>query len=287
MVDTRAVASSSTAEQLELTPAQWLSWDVNGYVLLKGLLDANEVGAIKEALYRLRSEEDLDALRVYVNHREPYRFHVGNLLEYDPALLAYAVHPTLAAFAEKLVGGMVRVEETEAVINSRDQGDPELPQIRERVKALGFHTGAREGWGTYYEDGHFHCLFVKALAYLSDVGPDDGGTAVIPGSHRLRWPQEDIIAAASSDEEMVHQVVAPAGSVLLFPESLVHSTTAIHSDAERVVFITGYSAALMREWPGNEMRQGFLDSLNVWDCALLAGEGGWRWWAGRGNRGKV
>lgn len=283
MADLADAGRTGAKDEAELSPSQWLSWDVYGYIMLERLLSDDAVGAMREALYRLRAEEDLARLGVYVNHGESHRFHVGNLVEYDPALRAYALHPTLATLAEKLVGGMVRVEETEAIINSRDPSLHRHPVARRRVEAIGFHTGAREGWGTFYEDDHFHCLFVKALVYLSDVGPDDGGTAVIPGSHRLRWPLSDIVRAATSAEEMVHQVVAPAGSVLLFPESLVHSTTAVHGDAERVVFITGYSAAMMREWPGNEMRQDFVESLGARERDLLVGAGGWRWWAGRGN----
>lgn len=283
MTDLPDVPVGESRGEPDLTAAQWLSWDVYGYVLLEGLLSENEVASIKDALYRLRSEEDLERLKVYVNHREPHRFHVGHLIEYDPSLVAFAVHPKLASLTEKLVGGKVRVEETEAIINSREPNDSSLPRTRERVEALKFHTGTRHGWGTFYDGAHFHCLFVKALAYLSDVGPDDGGTAVIPGSHRLRWPQNEIIRAATSDTEMVHQVTAPAGSVLLFPESLVHSTTAVHSDVERVVIITGYSAAMIREWPGNETSRDFLGSLRARERELLAGDGGWRWWAGRGN----
>lgn len=283
MVELTRMDSFDPRNEVDLSPSQWLSWDVYGYVLLERFLSEDTVAAMRDALYRLRSAGNLDRLGVYVNHGEDHRFHVGNLLEYDSALRSYAVDPTLARLAEKLVGGMVRVEETEAVINSRDPSLHRHAVARRRVEALGFHTGAREGWGTFYENEHFHCLFVKALVYLSDVGPDDGGTAVIPGSHRLRWPLSDIIRAATSTEQLVHQVEAPAGSVLLFPESLVHSTTAIHSDAERVVFITGYSAAMMREWPGNEMHQDFVDSLEDRERELLVGAGGWRWWAGRGN----
>jgi hypothetical protein len=260
-----------------LTPSQRLHLDVYGFVVIDGVLSEDQVERMKAALYRLRGEPDLARLGVYVNRRNDHHFHVGNLVAYDPALLEYAVHPTLVSLASELVGGRVRVEETEAIINSRDPqaaaGDGRPP-----AEALGFHSGARHGWGTYSENHHFHCLFVKALAYLTDVGPDDGGTAVIPGSHRLTWPEPAIVAAAASDPRLVHQVEAKAGSVLLFAESLVHSTTAVRSDRERVVLITGYTPPMMREWPGNETSPALLSSLPEHVARLLSGGSSWQAW---------
>ena len=41
-----------------------------------------------------------------------------------------------------------------------------------------------------------------------------------------------MIEAALSDDKLIYQVEATAGSVLLFAEALIHSTTAIRSDKE-------------------------------------------------------
>ena len=163
--------------------------------------------------------------------RAQHRVLLGHLVEYDPALLAYAVHPKLVPLVEEVVGGTVRLEESEAIINRRN---PEAsPASLVSGAGLQFHDGTRHGWGTWEEQGNFHCLFVKTLAYLTDVGPDDGGTSVIPGSHKLSWPPQESIAAALADGRLIHQIEAKAGSVLLFPESLLHSTTPIRSDTER------------------------------------------------------
>ena len=52
-----------------------------------------------------------------------------------------------------------------------------------------------------------------------------------------------------------------AGSVLLFAEALIHSTTAIRSDKERVILISGYTPPMVREWPGNEVSPEFIETL--------------------------
>jgi ectoine hydroxylase-related dioxygenase (phytanoyl-CoA dioxygenase family) len=269
-------AALSTREGL--TSAQRFHFDVYGYVVLESILPADEVVAMKDALYRMRADADRAAKGIYLNHETAHSIHMGNLVAYDPALTRYAVHPKLLPFVEEIVGGAVRLEETEAIINGRDPASDRAALRARDVAPLGFHTGTRHGWGTYYEQNRFHCLFVKTLAYLTDVGPGDGGTAVIPGSHKMSWPQAEMIAAALDDPaRLVRQVQAPAGSVLLFAESLIHSTTAIWSDNERVICVSGYTPTMLREWPGNELTPEFLASQPEEDRRILSGSDSWHW----------
>ena len=268
------VAADST---VTLTPAQRLHLNIYGYVLLEDVLTAAEVEQSKAALYRLKAEPDerLDELRVYRRAKGEHHVLLGHLVEYDPALLAYAVHPELVPLVEEVVGGSVRLEESEAIINRRD------PAATQESLASGhglhFHDGTRHGWGTWEEQGNFHCLFVKTLAYLTDVGPDDGGTSVIPGSHKLSWPPQESIAAALADRRLIHQIEAKAGSVLLFPESLLHSTTPIRSDTERVILVAGYTPPMLREWPGNEISPEFVATLPEHLRPLISGSDSWHW----------
>jgi ectoine hydroxylase-related dioxygenase (phytanoyl-CoA dioxygenase family) len=255
-----------------LTPAQRFRLDAFGYVLLEGVLTANEVARMKAALYRMKADRALAAKRIYINRRDEHHAHFGHVVEYDPALLEYAVHPRLIPLVEELVGGKVRLEETEAIINRHDPA-----AAARRTVPLGFHRGAAPSWGTYVEEGNLHCLFAKTLAYLTDVGPEDGGTAVLPGSHKLPWREAAMIEAAAADPGLVHQVTARAGDVLLFAESLIHSTTEIASDAERVVLISGYVPTMMREWTGNEISPEFLATLPDDVRPILSGEANWAW----------
>ena len=273
-----ATESTVAAEgAIALTPAQRLHLNVYGYVLLEDVLTPAEIEQAKAALYQLKAEPDerLEELRVYRRHKGQHHVLLGHLVEYDPALLAYAVHPKLVPLVEEVVGGSVRLEESEAIINRRN---PEAsPASLVRGAGLQFHDGTRHGWGTWEEQGNFHCLFVKTLVYLTDVGPDDGGTSVIPGSHKLSWPPQESIAAAQADGRLIHQIEAKAGSVLLFPESLLHSTTPIRSDTERVILVAGYTPPMLREWPGNEISPEFVATLPEHLRPLISGSDSWHW----------
>lgn len=259
-----------------LSAAQRLHFDIYGFVLLPNALDAAEVADLRRAMRRLHADPAPAASRVYLNNDCPHIRHFGNLIEYDPAFLRYATQPGLVAAAREVVGGPVRIEETEAIVNRRDESADVEALRRERSRPRGFHAGTQHGWGTFEEDHHFHCLFVKTLAYLTDVGPEDGGTAVIPGSHRLSWPRQEVIQAAYTDPGLVHQVEAAAGSVLLFAESLIHSTTAITSDNERMVVVTGYTPPMMQVWPGNEVSTAFVAGLSP-ELRQLVAPTPWPW----------
>ncbi len=263
---------------VRLMVSQRLHFDIYGYVLLKNVLTLGEVERMKSALHRADKDPNLDVdSRVYANRNGDHYVLLGNLVEYDSALLEYAVHPKLVPLVEEVVGGKVRLDETEAIINSRDP-DADLRELEKRCyNPIGFHRGTQHGWGTYIEQNKFHCVFVKTLAYLTDVGPDDGGTAFIPGSHRLTWDRSEIIEAAMSDDSLVCQVEAEAGDVLLFPESLIHSTTAITSDKERTILIAGYTPTMFQHWPGNEVDPEFVKTLPDEMRALISGSESWSW----------
>lgn len=264
-------------ETVSLTPAQRLHFDIYGFVLLENVLMSDEISRMKDALYRMKADPDLKSKRVYAHWNGEHHVLLGNLVEYDPALLEYAAHPKLVPLVEEVVGGSVRLEETEAIINRRNP-DADLEELhKRRYNPTGFHRGTQHGWGTYIEQSKFHCIFVKTLAYLTDVDPDDGGTSVIPGSHRLTWKPSEMIEAAMSDDKLVHQVEATAGSVLLFGESLIHSTTAIRSDKERVILVSGYTPPMVREWPGNEVSPEFIETLPEDIRPLISGSDSWHW----------
>ena len=52
----------------------------------------------------------------------------------------------------------------------------------------------------------------------------DGGFACIPGSHKANYRPPGEVLALDADWGCVAQVAAPAGSVVIFNEALVHGT---------------------------------------------------------------
>ena len=261
-----------------LTPAQRYHLDVFGYVVLENALSGGEVERLKEAVLRLFA--DLEALEdrglngprvrgAFLGTDKPCHKFAVNILESDPAITAYATHPYMVSLAEELIGGEARIVEMNAHINSRDADNTWEEGL------AGFHRGTDVPYAGHTHGGLFHCNFVKTLTNLTDLGPDDGGTAVIAGSHKIDAPPNQLIALAEEDRSLVHQVVAPAGSTLLFCETLVHATGPIRSDRERIIIITGYGSTMFPYWDYGELSPGFRERIPEQLKVLFEGKQVW------------
>ena len=261
-----------------LTPAQRYHFDVFGYVVIENAVTADLTGRLLDALYRLRRDflETGDPMGATVRNGrvkfyKPHRMHFTHVLETDPAILEYVSHPRLVGMVEEVVGDTVRLEETEATINSRN---PE--ENLDEQPTYGFHAGIRPDIGTYVENGLVHSSFVKTLTNLSDLGPEDGGTVVIAGSHKMKCPRDEVVACAYEDPSLIHHVVAPAGSTLLFTEALVHATGQRRSDGERTIMIAGYTPTHFQAWAENEPSAAFVERAPERLRPLLSGSDRWR-----------
>lgn len=270
-----------------LTPAERYHFDVYGYVIIKNLLTPDEVGSMKEALYRLRT--DLRATKATnpdqqkPRYREarcltdlPHHVYMGSIAQYDPALTHYATHHKVVGACEEVMGGRGHLVEVNAHINSKA---PTWPTASDGGPAFGFHRGLFNQEGIHTRNGLYHSNFVKVLTNLTDLGPDDGGTTVIAGSHKVDAGDEAIIKAAYQDRSHIHQIIAPAGSGVLFTEALIHATGKITSDKERVIIISGYTTSsfpfMLNEWPDNTQTwvPGFLENLPPEHKSLFVSNG--------------
>ena len=262
-----------------LTPAQRYHLDVNGYVVIENTLSAEEVKQLKSAIYGLLDEmgrlddctEDGPRVRgAFLMTDKPHHRFVVNIIEADPLITAYATHPLMVSLAEELLGGEARIVEMNAHINSR--GPDQDPAADGH---LSFHRGTDIPYAGHTHNGLFHCNFVKTLTNLTDLGPDDGGTAVIAGSHKIDVPIKQVIELVNADRSLIHQVVAPAGSTLLFSETLIHATGQIRSDKERIVIITGYGSTMFRYWDFGELSPAFRHRIPDQLKVLLEGKALW------------
>ena len=95
-----------------------------------------------------------------------------------------------------------------------------LPPLPHSPLALSRMNAVSAGEASHERGELIHCNFVKTLTNLTELGPDDGGTCLIAGSHRMPLPPHELIQLAEEDPSLIHQVVAPPGSALLFGETL-------------------------------------------------------------------
>lgn len=133
--------------------------------------------------------------------------------------------------------------------------DETFASIRRSGGFFGIHSGGYRGAmrGQYrYSNGAFRCGQVNALMALTDIGPGDGGTMVIPGSHKSNFPHpqvsgpdadgaRDRVQSPMDDIEGAIEVHLDAGDVLLFCDGIAHGASERTTvEGERRVLIYRY-----------------------------------------------
>jgi ectoine hydroxylase-related dioxygenase (phytanoyl-CoA dioxygenase family) len=97
-----------------------------------------------------------------------------------------------------------------------------------------------------YMNGRFRCGQVNILLALTDIGPGDGGTLVLPGSHKSQIPHPEFTkpwaerAKNMTPIEGSVEVHLKAGDALLFVDAVCHGASARTNAGERRVVIYRY-----------------------------------------------
>jgi ectoine hydroxylase-related dioxygenase (phytanoyl-CoA dioxygenase family) len=256
-----------------LTPAQRLHIEIYGYVIVPDVLDQDEISILKDTLYRIeddfRRTGELPGPSCFNTSTSDTFFRIDNLPHLAPCFFDYITKPFIVGMAEEIIGGPARLQQSDAHI---------LRPLPEQPAKYGFHRGINPAYD-HRDKGLYHFTFIKALTNLTDLGPDDGGTTVIAGTHKVPSdvPQEAIIAAAMDDPSMIHQVEAPAGSTLLFYESLIHAAGTIKSDKDRLLILAGYMPTMFQAWMGYDPDPDFAQTLSDEHRALITGEQKFHW----------
>ncbi|MFT5087122.1 MAG: ectoine hydroxylase-related dioxygenase (phytanoyl-CoA dioxygenase family) [Candidatus Latescibacterota bacterium] len=256
-----------------LTPAQRLHIEIYGYVIIENVLAQDEISALTDTLYGIeddfRRTGELPGPNCFNTSTTENFFRIDNLPHLAPCFFDYLTKPFIVGIAEEIIGGRARLQQSDAHIRRR---------VPDEDQRYGFHRGINPAY-EHYDKGLYHFSFIKALTNLTDLGPDDGGTTVIAGTHKVPTdiPQEAIISAALADPSMIHQVEAPAGSTLLFYESLVHAAGIIKSDKDRLLILGGYMPTMFQPWMDYDPDPDFAKIQSDEHRALLTGEQKFNW----------
>lgn len=131
------------------------------------------------------------------------------------------------------------------------------------------HSGGYRGAlrGAYnYKNGVFRCGQCNIIVALTDVGPGDGPTMVIPGSHKSNFPHPNQGDYARGDRmdvlEGAIEVHLRAGDALLFADGLMHGgSSRTNPQGERRVTIYRYGPLWGATRFGYQYSQDLLDRL--------------------------
>ncbi|HTW99589.1 MAG TPA: phytanoyl-CoA dioxygenase family protein [Acidimicrobiales bacterium] len=204
-------------------------FDLQGYLVVPDALGPGEVAELNEVVDAMAADDA-------AGERSALRF--GNLLPRHRAFRDLIDNASVLPVLEELLGEDLRLDHDY------------LDIIRTGEGPLGcrLHGGATPfNPAEYYlsGDGRLHSgLFVVAYN-LRDVGPEDGGFACVPGSHKAAFPYPEDWKDLARPHDCVRRVSGAAGTAILFTEALVHGTLPWRADHERRTVFYKYSPAAL------------------------------------------
>jgi hypothetical protein len=248
-----------------LSPAQRYFYEVNGYLMLEGVFSEAEC----RRFIALADQMDADGDCAYKHDgypKTPALTMLSRCAWYDPHLLDTALHPILLPVIEEVVGGEVRLEEHQFLINyPAPEAGAEVP-----IRDEGWHRGIAPSFGSFQAERGYCCLFSKAFIYLTDNGPGEG-TWVVPGSHKLELPSKAL--RQFMDQTLARQLQSRAGDVLILSETLIHAGPRLRPGAApRYSLVYGYTAPYMQTWNRYDPPAALLEKANPAQRRLLSGE---------------
>lgn len=200
-------------------------FDIQGYLTVPNALSSATVEELNEAIDEL---VDGEMSREETTHRW------SGLLPRSRVFLNLIDNPPVLPFLEKLLGPRLRLDhEYTDVIRSG------LGPIGARL-----HGGAAPfDPAQYYwsSDGRLHSGLLVVAYNLKDVGPEDGGFACVPGSHKAAFPFPEEWKELTDLHPCVRQVTGPAGTAIIFTEALTHGTLPWRGGDERRTVFYKYS----------------------------------------------
>jgi ectoine hydroxylase-related dioxygenase (phytanoyl-CoA dioxygenase family) len=241
-------------------------FDLRGYLVIEGALGMESVVELNEAIDRFpqvgRGEWIGNSQRR--DYTADTGFELHNMLDCgDQAFDVLIDHPSWIEHARCFAGESgtyvegVTIDECIASVRGAGGHHP--------VHSGAFNAAVRTQYG--YRDGVFRCGQLNVLIALTDIGPGDGATMVVPGSHKsnmahplagdyLRGDRMDALPGAI-------EVHMRAGDALLFVDSIMHgagSRTTV--EGERRVLILRYGPTWAKSRFGYTWSQGLLHRLS-------------------------
>ena len=147
--------------------------------------------------------------------------------------------------------------------------DEAMASIRNSGGHHPVHSGGYRGAlrGRYmYEHGVFRCGQCNVILAVSDVGPGDGPTMVIPGSHKSNFAHPNAGNYGKGDRmdtlEGAIPVYLKKGDAVLFVDGLMHGgSSRTNAEGERRVTIYRYGCSWANTRFGYEYSQELLDRV--------------------------
>ena len=226
-----------------MTDAQRIAFETNGFLVIENALSLGELSRVRAEV--ASAEQRWEANPALPGYRKPELSELIGPIEYGEMMRDLLWHPSVFPIVREIIG-----DDVSMIDNSYYITPPHTP---------GTHANWHHDVGL---PGVYHPLsvmMVKVFFLLTDVNEDSGGTAMVPGSHRLPMDFKFPNVADPKDMPGAVQMRGKAGTAYLFNGRVYHAAVNNESDSPRKVLIYNYGHHWMKIWPGYEPSQQLQD----------------------------
>jgi hypothetical protein len=232
-------------------------FDLNGYLIIKGAVaqrDLDEMNAWVDAHWDYvdaKRRMGRDESGAWIGNIETHTYsgadgcNFQNIVEAGPAFRKLIDHPAWISHIRRWVNPVNGLSIHENLLNVRGAGG-----------YIGIHSGGAHpiSYMTFRQanTGEWMVGQVNVITALQDIGPGDGPTTIVPGSHKsaLKHPQltETVYRsdAAAGEQVGMIELYLDAGDTLLFTDAITHGSAARTNAGFRRMVLYRYSPALLR-----------------------------------------
>lgn len=229
-------------------------FDLNGYRVIKGALSPRQLAWINEWI---DSQPELPP-GAWIGDVETHSYQGHDGINYQNIVAGGEVF-------EELIDSPTWINEVRRYICTDGHGlsiNEAFLNVRGQGGFIGIHSGGHLAAFPHvvrHHTGQWMVGQINILMAITDIGPGDGATTVIPGSHKsnevhpaLRAEgaragkstgyNDDIVAG---DQLGMQEVYLKAGDALMFTDAICHGSTARTNPGKRRVMIYRYSPHTM------------------------------------------
>jgi len=251
-------------------------FDLNGFIVLPGVLSTAEVAEGNALLDEMPRSLPRGGWHGWVqreNHPEHRGASYQQIFELGGVFERMIDHPAYLNYVLRFGGGQGTYDH----LHGPGFIDEAFVTIRGPGKSIPLHSGGHEGCkrtAYHYQNGRFQCAQVNVLIAFTDVGPGDGATMVIPGSHKSNIVHPAFLATdpvknwsesggASADGIVgAIEVYMKAGDAIVFVDATCHGSAKRTNPGERRHSVYRYSSAWNRTRFGYHASPELLARLN-------------------------
>ena len=222
---------------------------LNGFIVIQNALNKSEVKACNKIIDKLKKLKNLQWEGFVHGHNYGGKegLNLQQIYEAGKPFENLIDNPSWINHMLEFVGGEGTFDHQHGPLFI----DENFANVRGAGDAIGIHSGNHEGTqrGHYrYENGKMHSGQVNVLVALTDIDKGDGGTVVIPASHKSNFKhpefdQNKMLKGKVSHAEFMtgaKEVYLKQGDALLFVDSLCHGSAKRTNKGERRVVIYRY-----------------------------------------------